>query len=187
MILYVNACVRSDSRTKRLSEYLLSKLHDDMTEHRLCEIDFPKADEGFLRHRDSLTGKGGYGDELFRYARDFAAADTIVIASPYWDLSFTAALKQYIEQINVTGITFRYSSDGIPVGLCKAKRVYYVSTAGGNYVPSEFGFGYIKALCEGYYGIHDVRQIQAVGLDIDGADEEAILQKAMKEIDLMFR
>lgn len=150
MILYVNACVRSDSRTKRLSEYLLSKLHDDMTEHRLCEIDFPKADEGFLRHRDSLTGKGEYGDELFRYARDFAAADTIVIASPYWDLSFTSALKQYIEQINVTGITFRYSSDGIPVGLCKAKRVYYVTTAGGNYVPSEFGFGYIKALCEGY-------------------------------------
>ena len=51
MILYVNACVRSDSRTKRLSEYLLSKLHDDMTEHWLCEIDFPKADEGFLRLR----------------------------------------------------------------------------------------------------------------------------------------
>ena len=105
-----------------------------------------------------------------------------MIAAPYWDLSFPAALKQYFEHINVRGITFTYTPEGIPKGLCRAKQVYYVITAGGDYAPEEFGFGYVKALAQGYYGIEDVRLFQAVGLDIEGADAEEILQKSMESI-----
>ena len=54
-----------------------------------------------------------------------------------------------------------------------------MSTAGGTYVPDTFGFGYVKALAENYYGIQDVRKIEAVGLDIDGADDNAIMADAM--------
>ena len=57
-----------------------------------------------------------------------------------------------------------------------------MTTAGGVFVPTEFGFGYVKALAQSFYGIQDVRLIQAAGLDIDGADEERILQKAMAEL-----
>ena len=115
---------------------------------------------------------------MFELARQFSKAETIVIAAPYWDLSFPAALKQYLELINVVGITFKYSKDGVPVGLCKANRLFYVTTAGGYYVPEEYGFGYIKALAQNYYGIQDVRQITAIGLDIEGADVEAIMRAA---------
>ena len=90
----------------------------------------------------------------------------IVVAAPYWDLSFPAALKQYFEQINVLGITFKYSAEGTPIPLCKAKELIYVTTAGGAFVPEEFGFGYVKALAQGFYGIPDVRQVREVGLDI---------------------
>ena len=45
----------------------------------------------------------------------------------------------------MVGITFQYSTEGLPVGLCKAKKLYYITTAGGNYVPDEFGFGYVDA------------------------------------------
>ena len=100
----------------------------------------------------------------------------------HYDLSFPASLKQYLEQINVVGITFRYSEAGIPVPLCNAKKLYYVTTAGGNYVPDEFGFGYVKALAEGYYGIKDVELIKAVGLDIVGADVERIMKEAEERI-----
>lgn len=84
--------------------------------------------------------------------------------------------------MNVVGITFRYTEEGIPVGLCKAERIYYVTTAGGYYVPADFGFGYVKALAENYYGIHDVRLIEASGLDIYGADVDAILTSAEENI-----
>ena len=39
-----------------------------------------------------------------------------------------------------------------------------------------------KALAENYYGIHDVRLIKAVGLDIYGADVGEIMKAAEDEI-----
>ena len=36
-----------------------------------------------------------------------------------------------------------------------------------------------ESLAENYYGIQDVRKIEAVGLDIDGADANAIMADAM--------
>ena len=184
MILFINACVRSDSRTKRLADAVLSKLDGEVTELKLEDVDFKKTDEEFLKRRDALLAAGKFDDESFALARQFAQADTIVIAAPYWDLSFPASLKHYVEHINAMGITFEYTPEGFPKPLCRAKKLYYVMTAGGGYVPEEFGFGYIKALSENFYGIKDVQMIKATGLDIDGADIEAIMSKAESEIEI---
>ena len=184
-ILFINACVRGESRTKKLAEKLLEKLNRPVEEVRLEEINFPIVDEDFLNMRDRLISEGSLDSPVFDLARQFSEAETIVIAAPYWDLSFPAVLKQYFEQVNVVGITFRYTEEGIPEGLCKADRIFYVSTAGGGYAPTEFGFGYVKALAQGYYGIGAVRLIEAVGLDIYGADVEAILEEAEETIEDM--
>ena len=194
MILFINACVRKESRTKILADRLLAKLKEDtesnpendikntaenvIEELRLEEMSFPAADEAFLQKRDALLAAGKFEEPLFAPARQFASADTIVIAAPYWDLSFPAALKQYIEQVNVVGITFEYTPEGFPRGLCRAKKLYYVMTAGGTYVPEEFGYGYVKALAQNFYGIQDVELIKAVGLDIIGADVNKIIGEA---------
>ena len=177
-ILYVNACVRKESRTRKLAEKLLLQLGRPYEELRLEDIAFPSVGEAFLTRRDRLLSEGKLQDPLFDLARQFAEAETVVIAAPYWDLSFPAALKQYLEQINVVGVTFKYSPEGVPVGLCRAERLFYVTTAGGHFVPEAFGFGYVKALAQNYYGIQDVRQIEAAGLDIDGADVPAIMKEA---------
>lgn len=182
MILFINACVRKESRTRRLADHLLDKLGQPFDEVCLHDIAFPVKDEAFLEMRDRLIAEEDFGNPAFDLARQFSEAETIVIAAPYWDLSFPASLKQYLEQVNVVGITFRYTEEGIPVGLCKAERIYYVTTAGGYYVPADFGFGYVKALAENYYGTHDVRLIEASGLDIYGADVDAILTSAEENI-----
>ena len=181
-VLYVNACVRKESRTRRLAEKLLEKLDRPYEEIRLEEITFPAVTEDFLAMRDRLIAEGDFQDSMFDLARQFAEAETIVIAAPYWDLSFPAALKQYLEQINVTDLTFRYTDEGVPVGLCRADRLYYVTTAGGLFVPEEYGFGYVKTLAQNFYGIQDVRIIKAAGLDIIGADIDAIMRAAEEEI-----
>ena len=177
-ILYVNACVRKDSRTEMLTGKLLMKLGKPFEEVRLEEISFPTVDEDYLNKRDRLLLKGEVQNPMFDLARQFSKAETIVIAAPYWDLSFPAILKQYLELVNVVGITFYYSGKGVPVGLCRASRLFYVTTAGGPDVPDDFGFEYVKALAQNYYGIRDVRQIKAVGLDIEGADVNAIMREA---------
>ena len=179
MILYVNACVREASRTARLAGRLLSLLGGPVKEVKLEDLHFPKADEAFLRERDRLIAGGAWDDPMFGLARDFAAADTVVVAAPFWDLSFPAALKQYFEQINVTGLTFTYTEAGLRQGLCRADRLYYVTTAGGPVFGWDYGFGYVKALAQTFYGIPEVRLVKAEGLDIAGADAEGILKQAM--------
>ena len=175
MILFVNACVRKQSRTLRLAKKLLNGLNEEVKEIRLEDVLFPVLNEDFIIRRDELKNKGKYDDPMFDLARDFANADKIVIAAPYYDLSFPAMLKQYFEQINVVGLTFAYSDAGIPQGLCRAKSLYYVTTAGGFILSDDLGFGYVKALANTFYGISDVFQIKAEGLDIVGADVEKIL------------
>ena len=180
MKLFINACVRKDSRTRWLADRFLAEQSGPFEELRLGELAFPTVDEDFLKMRDRLIAAGRYDSSVFKPARQFAAAEEIVIAAPYWDLSFPAALKQYFELVNVIGITFCYTPEGVPKGLCRAARLTYITTAGGNYCPEEFGFGYVKALAQNFYGISDVRLIKAAGLDIVGADPEAILRETVE-------
>ena len=184
-ILYVNACVRKESRTRSLAEKLLAKLNRPFEEVRLEEIEFPISKEDYLDLRDLLVSRGDFQNELFALARQFSEAETIVIAAPYWDLSFPAMLKQYLERINVVGIAFKYTEEGVPIGLCKGKRLFYVTTGGGYFVPDEYGFGYVKALAQNFFGIQDVRKIEAVGLDIRGADVNAIMTAAEEALSAM--
>ncbi|MBR3145518.1 MAG: NAD(P)H-dependent oxidoreductase [Clostridia bacterium] len=183
MILFINACVREKSRTKRLADRFLSKLNGEVKEIKLENADFPKTNEEFLSLRDSLLEKGDFDNKVFDYAKDFAKAEEIVIAAPYWDLSFPAMLKQYLEQICVVGVTFRYNSSGVPISLCKAKRLTYITTAGGEYAPFDFGFEYVKALSGSLFGIKEIKLVKATGLDIEGNDVERILKKEEEEID----
>ena len=184
MILFVNACVRKESRTLRIAKQLLDTFDDEKQEVRLEDVDFPVVNEEFINRREMLKNAGDYNDSMFKLAKDFASADVIVIAAPYYDLSFPAMLKQYFEQINVLGLTFTYSETGTPEGLCKARKLYYVTTAGGFIISDDLGYGYVKALAETFYGIKEVHQIKAEGLDIIGADVEKILSNAIDEAKL---
>lgn len=183
MILFVNACVRKDSRTKRLAEHLISRLGGVAEEERLEDIRFPVADEAFLQKRDSLIAAGQFDDPMMAPARRFAEAKTVVIAAPCWDHSFPASLKQYIEQISVVGLTFRYNSDNIPEGLCAGEDLYYVTTAGGKVLNREYGYGYIDFLARSIFGFKRTKYFAAEDLDIVGADVEAAMRKAMEAMD----
>ena len=182
MILYINACAWKESRTKRLADHLIDRLEGPVEEVRLLDINFPVVDLDFIDMRDKLKANGDYSSPIFDLGKQFAAADTIVIAAPYWDLSFPTVLKAYFEQINVLGVTFEYSETGAVTGLCKAEKLYYVTTSGGPFAPDEYGYGYVDALAKNYYGIPETQLIKAVGLDIAGADPEKILQECMESI-----
>ena len=180
--MFINACVRPCSRTLELAETLLQKLTGDVQEINLYETHLPALDLNGMEKRDQAVQKNDFSDPVFTAAKQFAAADIIVIAAPYWDLMFPAVLKSYLENITVSGITFRYSAQGRPESLCKARALYYVTTAGGFIGQNDFGFSYVKALAQNFFGITDVNRYAAEGLDIFGADVETILCKAKAEI-----
>ena len=181
-ILLINACVRPCSRTLELAKTLLQRLKGEILEVRLQEMPMVALDLNGLEKRDQAAQKNDFSDPVFTAAKQFAAADIIVIAAPYWDLMFPAVLKTYLENITISGITFRYSEQGRPESLCKAKTLYYVTTAGGFIEQNDFGFSYVKALSQNFFGISEIHRYAAEGLDIFGADVETILGKTKQEI-----
>jgi FMN-dependent NADH-azoreductase len=181
MVLYINSCVRKDSRTDRIARAFLQKTGNAFEEVYLPEAFLQPMSAEKLEKRTTLIEKGDYSDEMFTLAKQFASADSIVISAPFWDLSFPSMIKLYIENIYVTGIVSEYTPDGRPHGLCKAKELIYITTAGGPYVP-DYSYGYMKELCENYLGIPKVKLIKAEMLDVDGFDEEEIVSKIIDDI-----
>ena len=180
MTLYINCCAREESRTNRLARAVLQKLGGDFTELKLYEANLKPLDRDTMNKRTALIEQGDYSDPIFDYAKQFASADSIVIAAPYWDLSFPATLKIYIENIYVTGIVSAYDESGMPVGLCKAKELYYVTTAGGPYDPA-YSYGYVESLAKSFFGIPVTHLVKAEMLDIVGNDAEEILRREIEK------
>ena len=186
-ILFVNACPREGSRTLELARHLLDKLESPIEELPLFEENLLPLNGKTLALRDKMIAQGNWEHPIFKYARQFAEADTVVIAAPFWDLSFPSALKIWLEYVMALGVTFRYSENGLPQGLCKAKRLFYVSTAGGPVLPSHMGFDYVDALAKNYFSIPNTALFSAENLDVIGADPQAILARAKEEIDRDWR
>ena len=138
-ILFINACVRPSSRTLDLAKHVLSKLSGNVEEVKLYNEELMPLNLEEMELRDKSAKTKDFSSSVFNHAKQFANAETIVIAAPYWDLMFPAVVKCYFENITVNGLTFAYGENGIPYGLCKAKKLIYVTTSGG---PIIYNFGF---------------------------------------------
>ena len=183
--LFINACLRENSRTLELANHLLSVAFDGVEEVKLYESSLAPLDLKSMAIRDEASKSKDYSNPLFDFAKQFASAEQIVVAAPYWDLSFPSILKVYFEAITVSGLTFAYGKNGIPQSLCNCKRLVYVTTAGGP-IFYNFGFEYLSAIAKGFFGINEVECVKAEGLDIYGADVLAIMNNAKALINSTF-
>jgi len=182
--LFVNACVRPESRTLKLAKHVLEKLGNEYTEVNLEKENIQPLNLETLQQRDALLNEKDFDAPMLKYAKQFATAETVVIAAPYWDLSFPAMLKNYIEAVTVNGITFTYSEEGFPVSLNNIKKVIYVTTAGGPTTNMDFGCEYITGVCKNLYGIQEIKCYKAEMLDVVGFDADEILAKVIEEINI---
>lgn len=184
-VLYIDCCIRrEESRTRILAETFLTALekHEEYQVEKLCLMDEPLVplSEGFFAQRERLLAENKRDHSRFRYAHQFSQADRVVVAAPFWDLGFPALLKLYIENICVDGITFGADQRGT-FGLCKAKRLLYLTTRGGDYTqsPLEMGARYLEALCE-FWGIPCFDEVAADGLDLGKEAVETILDRSIQ-------
>lgn len=179
-ILFVNACVRKDSRTRRLAQTVLDCLDGEVSEVNLNSHKVLPMGRAALTQREKDLENRQLESPTFDLARQFAQADEIVIAAPFWDLFFPAVLKAYLENICIPGITFWYHN-GTPKGLCKAKRLIYVTTSGG-YIKTDYGFRYLDALCKNFFEIPEACAFRCQGLDIYGSNVEKLLLESQNQV-----
>ena len=182
-VLFVDCCIRREhSRSKQLADYFIDKLQmkGEYEVETLCLMDenLSYFSEGFFLQREELLAEGKLDHPRFRYAHQFAEADKIVIAAPFWDLSFPALLKVYIENLCVDSITFHTDEHGLH-GLCKADHMVFLTARGAFYTdsPLEQGSRYLEQMA-GFFGIEKYDCVAAEGLDIGVWPVEELMDKA---------
>ena len=183
--LYIDCCIRGEqSRTKRLAEAFLAVYgaREDVALTRLTLMDEPLIpfSNGFFWQREGLLERGELNHPRFRYAHQFQEAERIIIAAPFWDLSFPALLKVYIENLCVQGITFDCNEENGCFGVCKARKMLFLTTRGGALEgsPMDNGTKYLSDMAK-FFGIPDFTHIAADGLDMGIEPVEEILGRAV--------
>ena len=191
-LLFLDACMRGPevSRTARLcrrflAEYAALDPETRVLRRDLTGAELPVLTDRLSRERDELA-RTGADSPLLGPAREVAGADLIVVGAPYWDLSFPAALKVYLEWASCLGVTFRYTREGVQVGMSRARHLVYLTTGGGPVLAQNLGYQYIQGWAA-MMGVGETFCLAAENLDIQGADVEAILARAEGEIPALVR
>ena len=164
-LVVINACVRqADSRTLRIAEPLIAALGE---RYEITRYDLPEM-EG--------VGRGEIPAWALAAAKAIAAADRILIAAPFWDMSFPAVLKAFFEQVSLFDVTFTDTGSTCR-GLCKAPKVLYITTRGMDIQtgdPREQATPYLSALGS-LWNLGELTTIAACNMDY--LPEEAVEAK----------
>ncbi len=187
-LLFLNCCIRENSRTERLCRSYLNKINKseyEVNEVVVSKLDISPLDSISLSDRDNDILHDRLDSDKYKLAHDFAAADKIIVAAPYWDSSFPSVFKVYIENISVKGITFECGNDGKPIKKCRADSLVYITTSGG-FINKNSGVKIcMEELCS-WFVIDNFRFYCAQGLDIFPQKVDEILNGTLDEMSSEF-
>ena len=171
-LLFIDCCIRGEaSRTKRIADAFfgaLDKRTFEIERLDLSSLNLLPLNKERLEYREELHVQGRLSDPFFDLAKQFATADLIVIAAPFWDMGIPAILKTYLENVSVSSITFGADETGYFGGLCRAEKMVYFTTRGFDIADEtelEQASPYLKALVA-FFGIRGFDMISVMGTDI---------------------
>lgn len=171
-LVVINACVRQrDSRTLRIAEPVIAALSE---RYQIIRYDLPEM-EGIVPLNPESFAQRGLGEIpswALEAAKTIADAHRILIAAPFWDMSFPAALKCFFEQTSLFGITFTDTRKTC-VGLCKAPKVLYITTRGMDISTAdslEQATPYLKAIGS-LWNLGELTTIAAQNMDYSTPDD----------------
>ncbi len=180
-LLYIDACIRdTESRTKRIAEPVVEALKEKYDVRTLClnELELSIVKKDLIKQRNN----GIIDKEVISWAESIREADRIVIAAPFWDMSFPAALKNFFELCSIFDVTFK-SDDKTCYGNCRAEKLLYITTRGMNISTGdelEQATPYLKAL-SWLWGIGPLEVISAQNMDYVSEEEiEIKIEEAIK-------
>ena len=162
--------MRPESRTRKILEAAKEAL---ASRYEIESIDVNAA--GLLPVTPEVLAERTSGivpEPIVALARKIAAADRLVVAAPFWDMSFPAALKTFFENMSLFGVTFTDNGKTC-VGLCQCKKVMYITTRGMNIETGSLrdqGSSYIQALSS-LWGLGEVTTVAVWNLDYLSPEE----------------
>lgn len=177
-IVYINCCIRgNDSRTLKIAQPIIQDIrkYAEVVEINLAELDLKPYNKALY----SEKANGYIEHRYIEYSKLVADSDGLIIAAPFWDMSFPSQLKTFLEGISLFDVMF-ISDDKQCIGIAKCPFMLFITTRGMN-IPQgnelEQATPYLKALCW-LWGIKDFQCVDAYNFDYLSEDKIA---NAIKE------
>lgn len=181
-LLYIDACIRGeDSRTRWVATPIVEALKEryEVETLELNALNLEVVQKELYEKR----GGGGHGEEVLSWARKVRDADRVLIAAPFWDMSFPAVLKVFLELCSIVDITFISGPDRC-YGNCRSEKLLYITTRGMNIPtgdPLEQATPYLKAI-SWLWGLGELQVVAAYNMDYVPLEAwEEKIQTAIRE------
>jgi FMN-dependent NADH-azoreductase len=174
-LLRIDSSARRNSVSRQLTAKFVETWKKENTQGEVIERDlasahFPLITEEWTQaaYSNPATRTAAQRQELAlsdQLIEEILEADAIVIGAPMYNLTVSAPLKAWIDQIVRIGRTFRYGTSG-PEGLLKGKKVIVLTSRGGSFRPGtptaayDHQEPYLRHIL-GFVGLTDVTFIHA--------------------------
>lgn len=122
-------------------------------------------------------------NRLNELSDQFAAADKYVFVTPFWNFSFPAVMKAYIDAVAVAGKAFKYTAEGA-IGLLTDKKALHIQARGGYYSEGpaaelELGNRYLKQIMN-FTGVPSYEELIIEGHNANPEKAEEIKADGIK-------
>ena len=166
-----------ETRTKKIATPVIEALKEKYEVETLClnELNLEIVKEDLIRRRNN----GQIDPTVLGWAEQIRDADRIVSAAPFWDMSFPAALKNFLELCSIFNVTFK-SDEKACYGNCKAEKLLYITSRGMDISTGDMleqATPYLKAL-SWLWGIGPMQVVAMQNIDYSTEEE---IQKKMEQ------
>lgn len=198
-LLHIVATPRGhESNTIRVSNALIEELYLKYEDLEVSVLDLFKADLPAVAGTNIeskyklMTGQEldqkhkSSWDAIEVAIQRFLDADMYLISTPMWNFGIPYALKYYIDAIVQPGYLFRYNERGEPEGLVHGKKMFIITSRGGDYSPNsplqsfDFVEPYLRTIFN-FVGIIDLHFINAQPMDLTAELRRVSIKKAIRE------
>lgn len=192
-ILQINGSARSSGAhsttvANRISQRLLEQNPAARLEVLDLSIDpVPVFDEAaiqavFTPPAERSEGQQARAEQSMALVRQLQDADVLVLGVPMYNFGISSQLKDWIDNVSLNQVTFRYTENG-PEGLLKNKRALVGFARGGLYRDSEADTQtpYFRAWLK-FVGIEDVQFVYAEGLNMGEEASQAGFAAAEQDL-----
>ncbi|RDF09843.1 FMN-dependent NADH-azoreductase [Haemophilus paraphrohaemolyticus] len=186
VLVIKSSILANNSQSSQLVDYLKSKITANITEHDFGANPLP------YYNLDAATGTRGEPtteaqQKMLELSNQLIGevnnSDVLVFGVPMYNLGIPAQLKTYIDYLNRTGVTFRYTANG-PEGLITGKKAIVILAHGGIYKDSHADLAklYMQTVLN-FIGITEVEFVYAEGIGYGPEAVEKAQQSAKAELD----
>jgi FMN-dependent NADH-azoreductase len=203
LYISVNSKPEELSASKTVARAFINKFLEknsdyEVQELNLYECHIPRLEYQYFENRNAMIKKDAIekldetgqaeAHKIAELTDQFVAADTYIIASPMWSLSFPAPLKEYLDCIIMDGKTISLGKDKLE-GLLddKPRKMYYIQSSGAKMnmmtkMVLNKGLNYVKDMMK-MLGIKDFEELLVSGTGYTEEEKQTAIDNAIKKID----